>query len=83
METPAAMFKNLCEEIETEFIRAKLDSEEKARELQRKINNIELWIRHVWKIILLNLVNIITKLGIMKLILVCSMTNFIFDKLHN
>jgi len=42
METPAAMFKSLCKEIETEFIRAKLDSEEKAREWQRKINNIEL-----------------------------------------
>ena len=32
METPAAMFRNLCKEIETEFIGAKLDSEEKARE---------------------------------------------------
>ena len=42
METPAAMFKNLCNGIETEFIRAKLNSEEKAREWQRKINNIEL-----------------------------------------
>ena len=43
IETPAAMFRNLCKEIETEFIGAKLDSEEKAREWQRKINNIELW----------------------------------------
>ena len=43
METPAAMFKNLCKEIKTEFIRAKLDFEEKAREWQRKINNIKLW----------------------------------------
>ena len=32
METPAAMFKSLCKEIETKFIGAKLDSEEKARE---------------------------------------------------
>ena len=43
MERLAAMFRNLCKEIETEFIGAKLDSEEKAREWQRKINNIELW----------------------------------------
>ena len=43
METPAAIFKNLCKTIKTEFIGAKLDSEEKAREQQRKINNIELW----------------------------------------
>ena len=42
METPAAMFKNPCKEIETEFIGAKLDSEEKTREWQRKINNIKL-----------------------------------------
>jgi len=42
METPAAMFKNLCKEIETEFIGAKLDFEEKSRDWQRKINNIEL-----------------------------------------
>ena len=32
IETPAAMFRNLCKEIETEFIRAKLDSKEKVRE---------------------------------------------------
>ena len=32
METPAAIFKNLCKEIKTEFIQAKLDSEEKARD---------------------------------------------------
>jgi len=38
MERPTAMFRNLCKEIETEFIIAKLDSEEKAREWQRKIN---------------------------------------------
>ena len=43
IETPAVMFKNLCQEIETEFIGAKLDSEENARQWQRKINNIELW----------------------------------------
>ena len=43
METPAAMFRSLCKEIETKFVGAKLDSEEKAREWQRKINNIELW----------------------------------------
>ena len=42
MEIPAAMFKNLCKEIETEFIKAKLNFEEKVREQQRKINNIEL-----------------------------------------
>ena len=40
MEIPAAMFKNLCKKIEIEF---KLDSKEKAREWQRKINNIKLW----------------------------------------
>ena len=44
METLAAIVRNLCKEIETEFIGAKLDSEEKAREWQRKTNNIELWI---------------------------------------
>ena len=43
MEIPAAMFRSLCKEIETEFIGTKVDSEEKAREWQRKINNIELW----------------------------------------
>ena len=32
MKTSAAMFKSLCKEIETEFIGAKLDSKEKARE---------------------------------------------------
>jgi len=37
------MFKNLCKKIENKFIRAKLDSLEKAREWKRKINNIELW----------------------------------------
>ena len=43
METPATMFKNLFKEIKTQFIIAKLDSEEKKpRERQRKINNIEL-----------------------------------------
>ena len=42
IETPVAMFINLCKDIETEFIGAKLDSEEKAREWQRNINNIEL-----------------------------------------
>jgi len=42
METPAAMFKKLCKEIETEFIGGKLDSKEKAREWQRKINNRKL-----------------------------------------
>ena len=43
METLAAIFKNLSKELETEFIGAILDSEEKAREWQRKINNVELW----------------------------------------
>jgi len=32
METPEAMFKRLCKEIEIEFISSKLDSEEKIRE---------------------------------------------------
>jgi len=40
METPAIIFKNLCKQIEIEFIGAKLNSEKKAREWQRKINNI-------------------------------------------
>ena len=31
-ETPAVMFRSLCKEIETEFIGAKIDSEEKAQE---------------------------------------------------
>ena len=43
METPAAMFKNLCKQIETKFIGPTLHSEEKAREWQRGINNVELW----------------------------------------
>jgi len=43
METPVAMFKHLCKKIKTEFIRAKLNAKEKAREGQKKINNIELW----------------------------------------
>jgi len=43
METLAAMFRNLCKEIETEFIGAKLDSKEKITEWQRKINKIEPW----------------------------------------
>jgi len=43
METLAAMFKNLCKEIKTEFIGVTLDYEEKAIEWQRKIDNIELW----------------------------------------
>jgi len=43
METPAAMFRSLCREIEAEFIGTKINSEEKAQERQRKINNIELW----------------------------------------
>ena len=45
METSDAMFKNLCGEIEIEFSGVKLDSEEKAREWQRKFNNTELWDR--------------------------------------
>jgi len=32
METPEAMFRTLCKEIEIDFIDSKLDSEEKARE---------------------------------------------------
>ena len=42
IKTPATMFKNLCKEIKTEFLEAKFDSEEKAREWPRKINNIKL-----------------------------------------
>ena len=42
METLATMFQKLCKKINTEFIRAKLDSEDKARKQLRKINNIEL-----------------------------------------
>ena len=42
MKTPIAMFKNLITKIEIEFIVDKLNSKEKAREWQRKINNIEL-----------------------------------------
>ena len=38
METLFAILKNLCKKIKTEFIRAKLDSKEKEREWQRKIN---------------------------------------------
>jgi len=36
IKTPAGMFRSMCKEIETEFIGAKIDSEEKAREWQRK-----------------------------------------------
>ena len=43
MKNPIAMLKNLCKEIETEFIKVKLDYQEETREWQRKINNIELW----------------------------------------
>ena len=43
MKTPEAMFKKLCKEIEIEFNGYKLDSKEKTREWQRKINNIEIW----------------------------------------
>ena len=43
IETLVAIFKKLCKKIKTKFIETKLHSEEKAREWQRKINNIELW----------------------------------------
>jgi len=43
MKTLEAMFKKLCKETQIEFIGAQLDSEEKAREWQRKINNIDIW----------------------------------------
>jgi len=43
METQSAMLKNLCKEIEYEFVGAKLNSEEKAREWERKNNNIKAW----------------------------------------
>jgi len=40
MEIPVVMFKNLCNESKTEFIGTELESGEKVRERQRKINNI-------------------------------------------
>ena len=43
MDVPVTMFKNLCKEIKTKFIGAKLNSKEKASEWQRNIKNIELW----------------------------------------
>ena len=43
MKTLGVVFKKLCKEIKIEFIDAKPNSEEKAREWQRKINNIEIW----------------------------------------
>ena len=76
METLAAMVKKLCKEIKIEFIRAKLDSKEKARQQQTKINNIELWSMRYQKIILWNLVDATTKLDITKPILVYFMTNY-------
>ena len=76
METPVAMFKYLCKEIKTEFIGAKLDSEEKAKEWQRKINNIELWDMRYLENYIVEFSQIITKLGIMKLIFACSMINY-------
>jgi len=42
METPTAMLRKLCKEIEIKSIRAKFDSEEKDREWKRNIDNIEL-----------------------------------------
>ena len=36
IETPTAMFKNLCKEIEPEFIEAKLDSEKKGKRTAEK-----------------------------------------------
>jgi len=38
MDTSSAMLKKLCEEIEIKFIGAKLNSKEKTKEWQRKIN---------------------------------------------
>ena len=35
--------QKIIKEIEIEFIGSKLDSEEKTKEWQRKINNIEIW----------------------------------------
>jgi len=43
MKKPEAMFTKLYKKIEIEFIGSKLDYEEKTREWQRKINNIEIW----------------------------------------
>jgi len=42
IETLGTMLGKLCKEIISEFIKAKLEYEEKAREWQRKTNNIEL-----------------------------------------
>ena len=75
MESLAAKFKNLCKEIEIKFIGAKLDSEEKAREWQRKINNIELWDMRYLENYIAEFSQYYTKLSIMKVILVCSTTN--------
>ena len=36
METLVTMFKNLCKETETEFIKAKLDFEEKNKTMTKK-----------------------------------------------
>jgi len=43
METLATVFKTLYEKIKIEFIDGKINSEEKARECQRNINDIEIW----------------------------------------
>ena len=75
IETQATMLQKLYKEIETEFIETKLHFEEKAREWQRKINNTEQQGMRYSKNIFMNSVNIITKLSIMKPILVCSMIN--------
>ena len=73
MKIPAAMFKNLCKELKIEFIGAKLDSEEKAIEQQRNIDNIELWDMRYLDNYIAELFNIITKMGMMN---VHFMTNW-------
>ena len=63
--------------IETKFIRAKLDYEEKGKQWQRNINNIEFCNMGYLESYMLTLVNIITKLGIVKPILVCFTINYL------
>jgi len=57
------MFKKFCKEIEIEFIGSKLNSEEKTKEWQRKINNIEIWNMRFLKNYIFEFSHIITKLA--------------------
>ena len=76
MEKPVAMFKNLCKEIKPEFIRDKLNSEEKAKEQQLNINNIELWDMRYMEKYILEFSQYYYKLSIMTPTFVCFMTNY-------